>query len=103
MNQSALEFFKIIEEMIDLGATCSEILKKINEQPYEIKLLFEGVPLMTLKTGKDKVLKDQFAEVKIGAGTSLEEAIRATTPYKPNDFDFFNSFIKNSIKELGRK
>ena len=37
MNQSDLEFFKTVEEMIDSGSTCSEILKKINKQPNEIK------------------------------------------------------------------
>ena len=100
MNQSALEFFKIVEEMIDSGSTCSEILKKINRQPYEIKSLFEGAPLITLNLGRDKVLKDQFTEVKIGKGKSLEEAIKAAPPYKPNDFDFLKIFIKNAFKKL---
>jgi len=100
MNHSALEFFKIVEEMIDSGSTCSEILKKINKQPYEIKSLFEGMPLITLKLGRDKVLKDQFTEVKIGIGKSLEEAIKAAPPYKPNDFDLLKFFIKNALKKL---
>jgi len=103
VNHSALEFFKIIEEMIDSGSTCSEILKKINMQPYKIKSLFEGMPLRTLKLGRDKVLKDQFTEVKIGVGRSLEEAIRTAPPYKLNDFDLFEIFIKNGLKNLKKK
>ncbi|KKL19630.1 hypothetical protein LCGC14_2463550 [marine sediment metagenome] len=100
VNHSALEFFKIVEEMIDSGSTCSEILKKINMQPSEIKSLFEGMPLIFLKLGRDNVLKDQFTEVKIGIGRSLEEAIKTAPPYKPNDFDLFEIFFKNAIKNL---
>lgn len=103
MNKVALEFFRTVREMIDLRSTCSEILDKINEQPFEIKSLFEGTPLITLNSGKDNVLKDQFTEVKIGMGTSLEEAVKAAPPIRLNDFDFFLSFIKNAIKGLEQK
>ncbi|MBA7684925.1 hypothetical protein ES703_93338 [subsurface metagenome] len=33
-------------------------------------------------------------------GKSLEEAIKAAPPYKPNDFDFLKIFIKNALKKL---
>ena len=103
LNKIALEIFKTIKEKIDSRTTCSEILDKINEQPFEIKSLFEGTPLITLNSGKDNVLKDQFTEVKIGMGTSLEEAVKAAPPIRFNDFDYFLSFIKSAIKELEQK
>lgn len=103
LNKIALEFFKTIKEMIDSRSTCSEILDKINEQPFEIKSLFEGKLLITLKSGKDNVLKDQFTEVKIGIGKSLEEALKAAPPIRFNDFDDFLSFIMSAIRKLEQK
>ena len=100
LNHSALEFFKIVEEMIDSGSTCSEILKKINNQPYEIKFLFEGMHLRTLKLGRDKVLKDQFNKGEIGVGKSLGNALGEGSPFKLKDFDRVEIFIKERIKEL---
>ena len=103
INKVALEFFKTVKEMIDSRSTCSEILDKINEQPFEIKSLFEGKPLITLNSGKDNVLKEQFTEVKIGIGTSLEEAVKTAPLIRFNDFDYFLSFIERTIKELEQK
>ena len=103
MNHSPLEFFKIVKEMINSGSTCSEILKKINKQPYEIKSLFEGMHLRTLKEGRDEVLKDQFNKGKIGGGRGLEEALKTGSPFKLNNFDRFEIFIKECIKKSGKK
>ncbi len=106
MNQFALEFFKIVEEMINSGFTCSEILKKINEQPYEIKSLFERNHLRTLKLGGDKVLKDQFNKGElVGSieGRDLGETIKVGATFKLNDFDRLEIFIKESIKKSKKK
>ena len=103
MNHSALEFFKIVKKMINSRSTCSEILKKINKQPYEIKSLFEGMHLRTLKLGREKVLKDQFNEGKIGGISGLEEALKTGSPFKLNNFDRFEIFIEECIKKSGKK
>lgn len=106
VSQTALEFFKIVKEMIDSRSTCSEILKVINKQPYEIKSLFEGEPLRTLKLGGDKVLKNLFNKGEIAGGTSEKpygEDLRTGSPFVLNKFDHFDFFIKNSIKELEKK
>ena len=103
MNHSALEFFKIVKQMIHSGATCSEILKKINKQPNEIKSLFPKIYLRTLKLGRDQVLKDQFNQGKIGGITSLGEAVKTGAPFKLNDYDRFEIFIEECIKNLEKK
>jgi len=103
MNHSTLEFFKIVKEMINSGSTCSEILKKINKLPYEIKALFEKMHLRTLELGRDKVLKDQLNEGKIGGGRGLEEAVKTESPFKLNNYDRFEIFIKECIKNLEKK
>jgi fatty acid-binding protein DegV len=99
INHSTLEFFKIIERMIDSGATCSEILEKINTQPYEIKSLFGTEYLSTLRSGGDIVLKDLFTEVKVGIGRSLGETLNSVPPFKLNEFDIFKIFIENDFME----
>jgi hypothetical protein len=106
MNHSALEFFKIVEEMIDSGSTCSEILKKINEQPFKIGSLIGDIEKRTLKRGGDKVLKELMNEGRTGGGIgadALGEAIRTAIPGKLNDFDRFEIFIKDTIKNQKKK
>lgn len=102
MNHSRLEFFKTIKEMIETGSTCSEILEEINRQPYEIKSLFPEMHLRTLKSGRDKVLKDQLHKGKLGGG-SFEEAMKTHSPFKLNEFDYFDIFIKEFIEKFDKK
>ena len=59
--------------------------------------------LRTLKLGRDKVLKDQFNEGKIGRGMGIGEALKTGHPFKLNDFDRFEIFIKNALKDLKKK
>ena len=101
MNHSHLEFFKTIKEMINIGSTCSEILEEINKQPHKIKSLFSEIDLRTLKSGRDKVLKDQFHKGKLGGG-SYEEAMKTHSPFKLNEFDYFDIFIKECIENPER-
>lgn len=108
MNHSTLEFFKIVKEMINSGSTCSEILKKINEQPYEIKSLFEKRHLRTLELGGEKVLKDQFNKGEMvgeirGKTPPIGESLKSGSPFKRNDYDRFDIFINNTLKNLERK
>ncbi len=106
MNNSALEFFKIVKEMIQSGSTCSEILKKINEQPFEIKSLFEKKYLRTLELGRDKVLKDQFNKGEMvgempGKTLPTGEQLKSASPFKLNKYDLFEIFIKEGIIKFG--
>jgi len=108
MNHSALEFFKIFKQMIHSGATCSEILKKINEQPYEIKSLFEKKHLRTLELGRDKVLKDQFNKGEIvgeiaGKTSTIGEQLKRASPFKHNNYNDFEIFINDCIIKFGKK
>ncbi len=100
MNKIALEFFKNIEEMIELEATCSEILEKINEHPEEIKSLIDKEFKKSLISGKDKILKDQLTEIKPGFGKRLEDAARLEDSDPINPLSRFKSFIERKIKEL---
>ncbi len=108
MNHSTLEFFKIVKEMIHSGATCSEILKKINEQPNEIKSLFEKRHLRTLELGGEKVLKDQFNKGEMvgeirGKTQPIGEQFKKASPFKRNDYNDFEIFINNSIRKLEKE
>ena len=82
-------FFKRIIGMIDFGSSCSEILKEVNEQPKKIRAIFNGMPILTLKTGKDKILKEQLTKIKIGFD------LNNLPSNKLNDFDWFMAFLKS--------
>lgn len=87
MDIEVRKFVEHIIEMIDSGSTCSEILEEVNKQPKKIRDLFEGAPMLTLKSNKDKILKDQLTQIKIG--TDLHNLPVNVL----NEFDFFRAFL----------
>lgn len=102
MEQNRLKFFKTIKKMIDTGSTCSEILDYINKQSEEIKSKFSDIEIRTLKRGGDKVLKELFSKFKTASsirGFPSQKEIKNSSSGL-NDFDRFDIFIKDKIKEL---